>query len=105
MKSYQKNLQSWSKKEFGNNKIQLDLLHHQLSILQGQLPSKENSMAQSQVTLEVKTLLLREEMFLHQRSRIHWLNFGHKNSAFFHATVHKRRQRNQLVKLKNEEGE
>lgn len=32
-------------------------------------------------------VLLCEEMYRHQRSRINWLNCGDKNTSFFHATI------------------
>lgn len=47
--------------------------------------------------------MLREEMYLHQRSKLNWISYGDKNSAFFHATVTQRRQRNQLSKIKDSE--
>ncbi|KAG5521761.1 hypothetical protein RHGRI_034099 [Rhododendron griersonianum] len=53
----------------------------------------------------MEVLLLREEMALHQRSRINWLLYGDKNSAFFHATINQRRQRNQVIKLKSSMGD
>ncbi|XP_028092165.1 uncharacterized protein LOC114292410 [Camellia sinensis] len=56
------------------------------------------------VQAEIEMVLLREEMFQHQRSRINWLSYGDRNSAFFHASVVQRRQRNQLVKLKLDTG-
>lgn len=44
-------------------------------------------------------------MYYHQRSRVNWLNYGDRNTAFFHATMIQRRQRNQLIKLKNGNGD
>lgn len=44
-------------------------------------------------------------MFWHQRSRVNWLRLGDRNSRFFHLTTIQRRQRNQIVKLKDENGE
>lgn len=46
----------------------------------------------------------REEMYLHQRSRLNWISYGDRNTAFFHATMIQRRQRNQLSKLRVEGG-
>ncbi|KAF7153316.1 hypothetical protein RHSIM_Rhsim01G0039500 [Rhododendron simsii] len=48
--------------------------------------------------------MLREEMYVHQRSRVNWLRFGDKNTAFFHATLMQRRQRNQLCTIKDGRG-
>ncbi|CAL5339198.1 unnamed protein product [Camellia sinensis] len=104
LKTCKRGLQLWSTQEFGNGKTQLATLRQQLSLVQGQPPTAENMAKQSQLKVEIDCVLLREEMFLHQRSRIRWLNFGDKNSAFFHSTVTQRRQQNQLVKLQTEEG-
>lgn len=43
-------------------------------------------------------------MLWHQRSRVNWLKMGDKNTRFFHLTTVHRRQRNQVAKLKDENG-
>lgn len=70
------------------------------------LPFSDDNMSLIQSPqANIEEVLLREEMFQHQRSRINWLTYGDKNSAFFHATVTQRRQRNQLIKLQTTNGE
>lgn len=54
---------------------------------------------------EIELIMLREEMALHQRSKINWLSYGDKNSTFFHATINQRRQCNQIVMLKANSGD
>ncbi|KAF7154618.1 hypothetical protein RHSIM_Rhsim01G0048000 [Rhododendron simsii] len=46
----------------------------------------------------------KDAMYWHQRSRIKWLQMGDKNSRFFHLSTIHRRQRNQIVKLKDVAG-
>ncbi|KAG5562535.1 hypothetical protein RHGRI_005311 [Rhododendron griersonianum] len=47
----------------------------------------------------------KESMFWHQRSRVNWLKLGDKNTRFFfHLTTVHRRQRNQVVKLRDDSG-
>ncbi|KAL9682468.1 hypothetical protein QQ045_014267 [Rhodiola kirilowii] len=40
-----------------------------------------------------------------QRSRVDWLRYGDKNTAFFHARASQRRQKNWIEKLMNDRGE
>ncbi|KAG5549291.1 hypothetical protein RHGRI_014597 [Rhododendron griersonianum] len=51
---------------------------------------------------KLEDLWQKDAMFWHQRSRIKWLQMGDKNSRFFHLSTIQRRQRNQIVKLKDD---
>ncbi|KAL7186742.1 hypothetical protein ACSBR2_028466 [Camellia fascicularis] len=104
LKECRSGLKEWSKLTFGNNKICIAQLKSELSKLQAQSPTDENLQLQGQLKTELECVLAREEMYLHQRSRIRWLSYGDKNSAFFHASMIQRRQRNQILKLQTEEG-
>lgn len=59
----------------------------ELANLQSQPLSDDNSELQNHIQSQLEELLAREEMYLHQRSRVRWLNYGDKNSSFFHATL------------------
>ncbi|KAG5530896.1 hypothetical protein RHGRI_025747 [Rhododendron griersonianum] len=85
-------LRPWSKMEFGNNVEKIKALKEHLALMQLHPFSQEQFDQEKQLKEELEITMLREEMYLHQRSRINWLNFGDKNSAFFHATVIQRRQ-------------
>ncbi|KAL7206079.1 hypothetical protein ACSBR2_018903 [Camellia fascicularis] len=91
LRACREGLKVWSKANFGNNKIQIAMLKAQLATLQAQPSSDENFQLQ-------EIVLSREEMFLHQRSRVCWLNFGDRNLSFFHASLIQRRQRNQILR-------
>ncbi|KAL4291122.1 hypothetical protein GQ457_14G012230 [Hibiscus cannabinus] len=54
---------------------------------------------------EVDKLLAMEEQYWHQRSRVKWLNFGDRNTKFFHATTIQRRRTNTIRRLKGENGQ
>lgn len=56
-------------------------------------------------TTRLADLWQKNAMFWHQRSRVNWLRMGDRNTRFFHLTTIQRRQRNQIVKLKDEDGE
>lgn len=104
LRSCQKNLQEWSKKTFGNNKKKIEDLTEKIRIIQGLPYSQEGFSQEQDLTKELEITMLREEMYVHQRSRVNWLRFGDKNTAFFHATLMQRRQRNQLCTIKDGRG-
>ncbi|KAF7154507.1 hypothetical protein RHSIM_Rhsim01G0139300 [Rhododendron simsii] len=97
-------LMDWSKKVFGKDRMMLKQLQERIKLIQTEDFSQENLQRERELVKEMEVLYLREEMALHQRSRINWLNYGDKNSAFFHACMNQRRQRNQLVRLKDDSG-
>lgn len=104
LKNCRRKLCTWSKDEFGNNKLKLDFLKDRLALLQSCDSLEANHIQQSQIKNEIEVLLAREEMFYHQRPRIRWLNYGDKNTSFFHASMIQRRQRNQILRIKNDGG-
>ncbi|KAG5563119.1 hypothetical protein RHGRI_005763 [Rhododendron griersonianum] len=95
----------WSKRTFGKDKLRLKVLQEKLKGIQAEPYSQVRFEQEKEYVKEVEILLLREEMMLHQRSRINWLSYGDRNSAFFHASINQRRQRNQLVNLRTSRGE
>ncbi|KAG5524156.1 hypothetical protein RHGRI_030977 [Rhododendron griersonianum] len=97
-------LKVWSKKKFGNNKDRINDLKAQLSTIQNNPFSNEGFKQEQEIKKELELTLLREEMYQHQRSRLNWKKFGDKNTAFFHAVVTQRRQRNQLLQIKDRNG-
>ncbi|MCI04113.1 hypothetical protein A2U01_0025157, partial [Trifolium medium] len=57
-----------------------------------------------EVNRRISILLAQEEAFWKQRATVYWLRDGDTNSRFFHATASARKKRNEITKLKNEEG-
>ncbi|KAH7849307.1 hypothetical protein Vadar_016040 [Vaccinium darrowii] len=104
LKHCRRKLVSWSKEEFGNNKLKLALLRDQLASIQTSPASEALDHQQRQIKGEIELLLDREEMFYHQRSRVRWLSYGDRNTSFFHTSMIQRRQRNQLLRLKDDQG-
>ncbi|CAL5404679.1 unnamed protein product [Camellia sinensis] len=104
LKNCRRSLLAWCKEDFGNTKLEIARLKERMDSLQGQPPSEDNILEQSSIQAELEVSLAREEMFFHQRSRVNWLSYGDKNSAFFFATFIQQRQRNQLLRLQSEEG-
>ncbi|KAL7163112.1 hypothetical protein ACSBR2_039248 [Camellia fascicularis] len=100
LKECRSGLKEWSKLTFGNNKICFAQLKSELSKLQAQLMKIYEYRDSLRLSWNV---LAREKMYLHQQSRIQWLNYGDKNSAFFHASMIQRWQRNQILRLQTKD--
>ena len=58
-----------------------------------------------QLRLELKLAWEQEELHWKQRSRVDWLVAEDPNTKFFHSITIQRRLRNQILKIKNREGE
>lgn len=97
-------LKVWGKKSFGNNLEKIKELKSQLSYVQNKVFSEDDFQKEKAIKEELEMALLREEMYQHQRSRLNWIKYGDKNTSFFHATVNQRRQRNQILKVKDNMG-
>uniref|UniRef100_A0A2N9I4S0 Reverse transcriptase zinc-binding domain-containing protein n=1 Tax=Fagus sylvatica TaxID=28930 RepID=A0A2N9I4S0_FAGSY len=54
---------------------------------------------------ELNALLEEEEAYWQQRSRVGWLKEGDKNTKFFHAYANQRRRTNEIIMLRDEQGE
>jgi hypothetical protein len=54
---------------------------------------------------EIGQLLLKEEKMWSQRSRTRWLHEGDRNTLFFHSRASQRRRRNEILGLRNDEGD
>lgn len=52
----------------------------------------------------IEELWKQEEAYWSQRSRVHWLKWGDRNSKFFHASTIQRRNRNILHRIKDHLG-
>ncbi|KAH7861692.1 hypothetical protein Vadar_029377 [Vaccinium darrowii] len=72
--------------------------------LQASPPFPNMGLQLKQFKDEIELLLDKEEMYFHQLSRIQWLNYGDRNTSFFQAIVIQRRQKNQLSRLKDDNG-
>jgi len=57
------------------------------------------------VSKTLDDLLLKQEIFWAQRSRVAWLKHGDKNTKFFHSKASQCRRRNHIKGIKNSEGD
>lgn len=66
--------------------------------------SQENVTRQRELTDELEQLLHMEKIYWAQISRINWLMFGNKNTSYFQKIASAHRIRNQINKLKDDQG-
>ncbi|KAI9083192.1 hypothetical protein K1719_034925 [Acacia pycnantha] len=104
LEACQKRLVKWSRSEFPNFKKVIDQLRRRLhTCYEGQMSLAGLKEAEDLVK-QLEEAWVREESYWWQRSRITWLNCGDQNSKFFHRCVIQRRQRNKVLRLKDENG-
>ena len=58
-----------------------------------------------EVSKELDDLLMKQEIFWAQRSRVSWLKHGDKNTKFFHSKASQWRKRNYIQGVKNSNGD
>ena len=103
-----RNVEGWAKSSFGDFfKIKGDV-EEKLKKLQGDIVE---GMSLDSVTREKeeyrknwKDILLREEIFWKQRSRIQWFKEEDKNTTFFHRSASNHKRRNTINRLDGEGG-
>ena len=53
---------------------------------------------------EINDLLDSEEIMWQQRAKVQWLGLGDRNTKYFHSKASKRRRKNTILRLENEDG-
>ncbi|KAF7135807.1 hypothetical protein RHSIM_Rhsim08G0119400 [Rhododendron simsii] len=107
LRGCKENLKIWHKENFEDMKLKIVALKDQLVGLQKDNKkgfNPDNYVNEKVLITTLGDLWQKESMLWHQRSRVNWLKMGDKNTHFFHLTTIHRRQRNQVTKLKDENG-
>lgn len=100
-------LKEWHRAKFGDLRFQIAVTKDKLLEVQKQLDRGFDSdlvIYEKELKGKIEDLWQKDAMFWHQRSRVKWLQMGDRNSRFFHLTTLQRRQRNQIERLKDENG-
>jgi hypothetical protein len=66
--------------------------------------SPENLARQRELSEEIGKLLEMEEIQWAQRSRVNWLQYGDRNTNYFHNAASTRRKKNRIKKLLDDNG-
>ncbi|KAF7133357.1 hypothetical protein RHSIM_Rhsim09G0070000 [Rhododendron simsii] len=101
-------LKEWNLRKFGNLKLKIAALKDHLLEVQKHLENgfHPDLMAMEKELIgELEDLWQKNSMYWHQRFRVKWLQMGDRNSHFFHLSTIQRRQRNQIMKLKDSNGD
>ncbi|KAH6760569.1 hypothetical protein C2S51_017518 [Perilla frutescens var. frutescens] len=98
-------LMAWDQTEFGSVKHKIRDLQQQLSNIQAQPQSISNVQNSKRIESELDRVLKMEESMWYQRSKALWLKEGDRNSRFFHQKANQRQKRNNIRRLKNENGD
>lgn len=92
----------WKKRVFKRADVELAKLKSKLNLLQNR---PNLNLEEIRETQERITKLWRQEAsYWEQRSRLKWLSDGDRNTKFFHATTLQRRDRNRILRIKDDQG-
>ena len=94
-------LHAWGASKTHPNIERIKVLQKRIEVLNMSECTEGNKAEFSMVSKELDDLLLKQEIFWVQHSRISWLKHGDKNTKFFHAKASKRRRRNFIQGIKN----
>lgn len=102
------NIRGWAKCSFGDIfKVKKDV-EEKLKNLQGAIAEgsnlEEDTYEEEEYRKKWKDIILREEIFWKQRSRVQWLTEGDKNTTFFHKSASNHKRRNTINMLEGEGG-
>ncbi|KAL4293355.1 hypothetical protein AHAS_Ahas18G0119800 [Arachis hypogaea] len=101
MQNCKKELTKWSRTSFKRADVEIESLRLRLKQLQEEDFTETQQQEIYRLKLEITRLWRQEEKYWGQRSMVKWLNFGDKNTSFFHASTIQRRDRNRIERLKD----
>ena len=97
-------LKTWSAGKKNPDKEAIKQLQKRLDILNSGEITEASRDEYLPVSKTLDDLLLKQEIFWAQRSRISWLKHGDKNTKFFHAKASQRKRRNHIQKITKSDG-
>ncbi|XP_075665883.1 uncharacterized protein LOC142635634 [Castanea sativa] len=83
----------------------MKLLQNQLEVLNcAEVVTEESKAKYLSVSKQLEDLLLKQEIYWAQRSRIPWLKYGDKNTKFFHSKASQRKRQNHIKGIQCAQG-
>ncbi|XP_073298281.1 uncharacterized protein [Primulina huaijiensis] len=97
-------LQNWAGTHFNQLGKKIQKLRKEVNLLMSSTIAKFNTGRISEIEKEIEKLSYQEEIHWKQRSRVNWLNYGDRNTKYFHSSATTRRNTNQIRGLNNADG-
>ncbi|XP_043725765.1 uncharacterized protein LOC122672341 [Telopea speciosissima] len=101
-------LKAWNKSVFGNihqNARNAEDMVVRAEIEAEQAPSDDSRRALKNARTNLHDVLLQEEIFWKQKSRVRWLKKGERNTIFFHTAINVQRCIGRVEKIRDANGE
>ena len=98
----------WNKNEFGNIFKWKKKILARLNGIQKALESHHSDnlvKLETQLSKELNDILNQEELLWLQKSRCDWIQFGDRNTSFFHQRTMTRRRHNKIIWMKDDRGQ
>ncbi|XP_074300279.1 uncharacterized protein LOC141631518 [Silene latifolia] len=97
-------LTEWSKVQFGDFRKKIDETRNRMNFLDSCFHDQDAFIERGLMCAKLDELLLAEETYWRQRSRVNYLMEGDKSTRFFHLKASNRKRRNHIARLKDEGG-
>ena len=103
-KSSLANLKTWSNSEFKDREKQQNKLLEQLKVAKQSSGHAIDGMQIKKLENQISNMLMDEEIYWKQRSRVKWLKEGDRNTKFFHEKASARRRKNKIWGVEDNNG-
>lgn len=106
LKNLQVVLRKWNKEVFGEIQVRKEKAMKEIKEVQEEIDRNQMDellSREEELLKEFDVILEQEEMVWFQKSREKWVNFGDRNTKFFHTSTVIRRRRNRIETQRNDE--
>ena len=105
IQSCELDLYAWSSSKTKPETEEIKRIQKRLELLNASEMIEESRNEFLLLSKQLDDLLLKQEIFWRQRSRVAWLQYGDRNTKFFHSKASQRRHRNFIKGIKNDNGD